>query len=217
MDIEKHFEEEREKMVQTQLIPRGITDKSVLEVMRGVPRHRFVLEDLVESAYCDYPLPIGEGQTISQPYMVALMTQYLELSGDEKILEIGTGSGYQAAILAELAGQIYTVERIEKLSRRAGEVSKALGYTNIQLKVGDGSEGWAEFSPYDGIIVTAGSPDTPGPLSEQLSEGGRLVIPVGGYYSQELVVMEKKNGKLEKRKVCGCIFVPLVGRHGWEK
>ncbi len=217
MDKEKHFEEERRRMVQTQLIPRGIADESVLEAMRKVPRHRFVPEDLIESAYDDCPLPIGEGQTISQPYMVALMTECLGLKGDEKNLEVGTGSGYQAAILAELSGQIYTVERVEKLSKRAGEILKALGYINIQLKVEDGSEGWAEFSPYDGIIVTAGSPDVPEPLAEQLSEGGRLVIPVGGCYSQELVVLEKKNGKLERREVCGCVFVPLVGRHGWEK
>ena len=217
MDREKHFEEERMRMVETQLIPRGITDRNVLEVMRKVPRHKFVPEDLLESAYNDCPLPIGEGQTISQPYMVALMTQCLELKGDEKVLEIGTGSGYQSAILDELSKQVLTVERVEKLSNRAGEILKACGYTNIQLKVGDGSEGWAEFSPYAGIMVTAGSPDIPELLKEQLSEGGCLVVPVGGYYSQELIVMKKEGGEIKRSEVCGCVFVPLIGKYGWEK
>ncbi len=217
MDKEKGFEEERRKMVETQLIARGIADENVLEAMRKVPRHRFVPQDIMQSAYDDCPLPIGEGQTISQPYMVALMTQCLELSGDDKVLEIGTGSGYQAGILAEIASQVYTIERVEKLCNRAGEILKELGHANIQLKVGDGTEGWPEFSPYDGIMVTAGSPDIPEPLTRQLSEGGHLVIPVGGRYSQELVVMEKKRGELKKRDLCGCIFVPLVGKHGWEK
>jgi len=217
MDKEKHFEEQRNTMVETQLIPRGITDKNGLDAMRKVPRHRFIPENMRESAYDDCPLPIGEGQTISQPYMVALMTECLELKGDEKVLEIGTGSGYQAAILAEISGQVYTVERFEKLCNGAGEILKACGYANIELRVGDGSEGWAEFSPYDGIIVTAGSPDIPQSLTEQLGEGGRLVVPVGGYYSQELVIMKKKGRKLKRRDVCGCIFVPLVGKYGWEK
>ena len=204
-------------MVQVQLVSRGITDEDVLRVMEKVPRHRFVPEDMAESAYGDHPLPIGEGQTISQPYMVALMTQCLELKGVEKVLEIGTGSGYQSAILAELASEVYTIERIEKLYDKASKVLKALGCGNIQFKVGDGSSGWSEFAPYDGIIVTAGSPDTPRVFEEQLNEGGRLVIPVGGYYSQELVVMQKTNGKLKKRDVCGCVFVPLIGKYGWEK
>ncbi len=217
MDREKHFEGERKTMVQVQLVPRGITDEDVLRVMEKVPRHRFVPEDMAESAYDDHPLPVGEGQTISQPYMVALMTQCLELKGDEKVLEIGTGSGYQSAILAELAREVYTIERIEKLYDSASKVLKALGYGNIQFKVGDGSGGWNESAPYDGIIVTAGSPDVPRAFEEQLSEGGRLVIPVGGYYSQELVVMQKTNGKLKKRDVCGCVFVPLIGKYGWEK
>lgn len=217
MDKKKRFEEQRKTMVETQLIPRGITDKNVLDAMRKVPRHGFIPENLAESAYDDCPLPIGEGQTISQPYMVALMTECLELKGNEKVLEIGTGSGYQAAILAEVSGQVYTVERVEKLCNRAGEILEACGYTNIELKVGDGSEGWAEFSPYDGIIVTAGSPDIPQSLTEQLGEGRCLVVPVGGYYSQELVVMKKKGRKLKRRDVCGCIFVPLVGKYGWEK
>ena len=217
MDKEKHFDEERREMVKAQLIPRGIADKGVLEAMKKVPRHRFVPENVVESAYEDCPLPIGEGQTISQPYMVALMTECLGLGGKEKVLEIGTGSGYQAAVLAELATEIYTIERVEKLRNRAGEILKACGYTNIQLKVGDGSKGWPEFSPYDGIIVTAGSPDIPRPLTEQLAEGGRLVIPVGGCYSQDLVIMEKKGGELKRKDVCGCVFVPLVGKYGWEK
>ena len=217
MDREKHFEGERRTMVQVQLVPRGITDEDVLRVMEKVPRHRFVPEDMAESAYDDHPLPVGEGQTISQPYMVALMTQCLELKRDEKVLEIGTGSGYQSAILAELASEVYTIERIEKLHDNASKVLKALGCENIQFKVGDGSGGWSESAPYDGIIVTAGSPDIPRAFEEQLSEGGRLVIPVGGYYSQELVVMQKTSGKLKKRDVCGCVFVPLIGKYGWEK
>ncbi len=217
MDREKNFKEERRAMVQMQLSPRGIADENVLRVMGEVPRHRFVPQDVVECSYDDRPLPIGEGQTISQPYMVALMTQCLELDGDEKVLEIGSGSGYQAAILAELAKQVYTIERIESLRVRSREILEGLGYSNVELKAGDGSEGWAEFAPYDGIIVTAGSPEIPEALTGQLNEGGRLVIPVGGYYSQDLVVVQKVGGDLEKRNVCGCVFVPLIGKHGWDK
>ncbi len=217
MDRESHFEEERSRMVQTQLLPRGITDESVLLAMRKVPRHRFVPADLMESAYEDRPLPIGESQTISQPYIVALMTQSLELKGDESVLEIGSGSGYQAAVLAELVRQVYTIERIEELCNRSSEILKTLGYVNVNLKVGDGSEGWPEFAPYDGIMVTAGSPEIPEVLTEQINEGGRIVIPVGGYYSQDLAVVHKIHGKLERKNVCGCVFVPLIGKYGWDR
>ena len=217
MDKERRFEEERSRMVETQLLPRGIKDESVLLAMKKVPRHRFVPADLMEFAYEDRPLPIGEGQTISQPYMVALMTQSLELKGDESVLEIGSGSGYQAAILAELARQVYTIERIEELCNRCSEILKTLGYVNVNLKTGDGSEGWPEFAPYDGIMVTAGSPEIPEVLAEQVNEGGRFVIPVGGYYSQELAVVHKTHGNLERKNVCGCVFVPLIGKYGWER
>ena len=217
MDRERRFQEERSRMVQMQLLPRGIIDESVLLAMEKVPRHRFVPAGLAESAYEDRPLPIGEGQTISQPYIVALMTQSLELKGDESVLEIGSGSGYQAAVLAELVRQVYTIERIEELCNRSSEILKTLGYVNVNLKAGDGSEGWPEFAPYDGIMVTAGSPEIPEVLTEQIKEGGRLVIPVGGYYSQELAVVHKIHGNLERKNVCGCVFVPLIGKYGWEK
>ena len=213
---EKTFSEERRKMVQIQLVPRGITDKNVLRVMGEVPRHRFLPDNMSRSAYEDGPLPIGEGQTISQPYMVALMTQCLELGGGEKVLEIGTGSGYQSAVLAELSRKVYTIERIEALSSRSRETLRVLGYTNVEFKVGDGSQGWVEFAPYDGIIVTAGAPDVPEVLTSQLNEGGRLVIPVGGNSSQDLAVIYKKGGSLKKESVCGCVFVPLIGKYGWD-
>ena len=211
------FEEERKRMVEIQLKGRRIKSKRVLKVMGEVPRHRFVERNLQSSAYADYPLPIGEGQTISQPYMVALMMQCLELEGDERVLEIGTGSGYQVALLAELAKEVYSVERIESLSRKAAKILQGLGYTNIKFKVGDGTKGWAEYSPYGGIMVTAGSPAIPRTLVDQLSEGGRMVIPMGGRFSQELVVVRKWKGKVEKKNICGCVFVPLIGEFGWKE
>ena len=176
MKQEKEFEQERKLMVQEQLIPRGITDKRVLEAFTKVPRHKFVPVRYMEEAYGDYPVSIGEGQTISQPYMVALMTQCLELKENDKVLEIGTGSGYQAAILAKLADKVYTTERISVLSKNAQGVLQELGYTNIKLKVGDGSLGWPDYAPYTGILVTAGAPEIPNTLIEQLDENGRLVI-----------------------------------------
>lgn len=209
------FSEIRNRMVETQLIARDITDERVLEVFRKVPRHLFVKESFQNEAYGDFPVPIGEGQTISQPYMVALMTQCLELKGGERVLEVGTGSGYQSAILAELAKEVYTVERYEGLAKIAEDSLYHLGYTNIKIKVGDGTEGWEEFAPYDGIVVTAGAPDIPKPLKNQLAEGGRLVIPVGSSYSQILTVVKKENGKFTEKQVCGCVFVPLIGRYGW--
>ncbi len=204
-------------MVSRQLEPRSIRDPGVLRAFREVPRHLFIPEASPREAYGDHPVPIGKGQTISQPYIVALMSQALGLTGKEKVLEIGTGSGYQAAILALLAGLVCSVERIPRLAVQAGEVLKELGYTNVVIEVGDGTLGWPENAPYDGIIVTAASPDVPRPLLDQLAEGGRLVIPVGSRFSQNLAVLEKKGGEIVRRDVCGCVFVPLIGDHGWKR
>jgi protein-L-isoaspartate(D-aspartate) O-methyltransferase len=207
----------REKMVKNQLIPRGIIDPGVLYVMGEVPRDRFVEEALVGEAYNDHPLPIGNKQTISQPYIVALMTEALKLTGKEKTLEIGTGSGYQTAILAELSRKVYTVERIRTLMVKARKTLQELEYNNILFKAFDGTLGWKEHEPYDAIIVTAGSPKIPQPLLDQLSDGGRLVIPVGDKYSQELIKMTNKKGKYIKDNLGGCRFVDLVGAHGWQE
>jgi len=206
----------REMMVTRQLEPRGITNRRVLEAFLDVPRDEFVPGvDLTES-YGDHPIPIGEGQTISQPYMVAVMTQCLGLTGEEKVLEIGTGSGYQAAILSRLAGTVYSVERIESIARRTDELLRRKNYDNINIKVGDGTLGWPEYGPYDGIIVTAGSPGIPSPLVEQLAEGGRLVIPAGSGYSQRLLVLTRRGDEIIQRDEGGCVFVPLIGEYGWK-
>lgn len=210
------YESERNAMVARQLMPRGISDERVLEVFRKVPRHEFMPKSLLKEAYADHPLPIGEGQTISQPYMVALMTDCLKLKGSEKVLEIGTGSGYQTAILAELAKEVYSVERFETLAEKAKEALDGLGYKNIKIKTGDGTLGWEANAPYDGILVTAGAPNVPEALIKQLNENGRLAIPVGGTFSQVLTVVEKKKGKTLSTEVCGCVFVPLVGKEGWK-
>ena len=212
----KNWEEERLQMVDTQLVKRGIKDKKVLEVMRKVPRHLFVPEEFRQSAYRDCPLSIGEGQTISQPYMVAFMTQSLCLNGNKTVLEIGTGSGYQTAILAELAGSIYTIERIAVLSSEAQRVLKELGYRNVHFKVGDGTYGWLEKGPFDGIIVTAGAPEISQVLVDQLRDWGILVIPVGPRYSQTLYRVIKKGKNVEKEDLTLCVFVPLIGDHGWK-
>jgi len=207
----------RQMMVARQLEPRGITNRRVLEAFLDVPRDEFVPGvDLTES-YGDHPIPIGEGQTISQPYMVAVMTQCLELTGEEKVLEIGTGSGYQAAILSRLAGTVYSVERIESIARRTDELLRRKNYDNINIKVGDGTLGWPEYGPYDGIIVTAGSPGIPSPLVEQLAEGGRLVIPAGSGYSQRLLVLTRRGDEIIQRDEGGCVFVPLIGEYGWDR
>lgn len=207
----------RNRMVESQLISRGIKDARVLDAMRKVPRHRFVEEALVSQAYNDHPLPIGEKQTISQPYMVALMTEALELQGHERVLEIGTGSGYQAAILAELAEKIYSIERIRKLSVKAQSILDELGYFNAVLKVGDGTLGLKEESPFDGIIVTAGSPDLPQPLVDQLAMGGKLVVPVGDRYTQSLMKVVRVKEGITKTDLGGCRFVSLLGRYGWKE
>jgi len=207
----------RNRMVENQLISRGIKDPRVLDAMRKVPRHRFVEEALVSQAYNDHPLPIGEKQTISQPYMVALMTEALELQGGERVLEIGTGSGYQTAILAELAEKIYSIERIRTLSVKAQRILDDLGYFNVVLKVGDGTMGLKEEEPFDGIMVTAGSPDVPQPLVDQLAMGGRLVVPVGDRYTQSLIKIVRAKEGITKTDLGGCRFVNLLGTHGWKE
>lgn len=203
-------------MVEDQLVRRGITDPRVLDAMRKVPRHLFVEEMLRDRAYGDYPLPIGEGQTISQPYMVGIMTQWLQLIGREKVLEIGTGSGYQTAVLAELARRVCSVERIASLATRARATLEALGYTNVWVRTADGTFGWLDEAPFDRILVSAASPSVPEPLFEQLAEGGRLVLPVGDTVSQILTVVERIEGKMRTTESAGCVFVKLIGKYGWE-
>src|SRR4030043_363227 len=200
----------RERMVETQIKARGVKDPRVISALLKVERHRFVLEDYLNSAYADQPLPIGEGQTISQPYIVALMTELLELKENEKVLEIGTGSGYQAAILAELAKEVYTIEIIESLASMAKSRLLELGYQNIKVKAGDGYLGWPEVAPFDAIIVTAAPDHIPKPLVEQLKEGGRMVVPVGTY-TQELKKIIKRSGKIETTDVIPVVFDPMTG------
>lgn len=210
------YEVARRRMVTEQLIGGGIRDEHVLRVLGKVPRHVFVSPGMENQAYEDRPLQIGFGQTISQPLMVALMTEALELTGTERVLEIGTGSGYQAAILAELAKEVFTVERIFELSVRARKALYRLRYGNIKLKVGDGTLGWPEEAPFDSIIVTAGAPVVPDVLMQQLKEGGKLAIPVGGEDMQYLEIVSRIGGELKKKTVTACRFVKLVGVHGWK-
>jgi len=214
-DKEADFLQKREAMVREQIAAKGVKDRRVLDVMRKVPREKFVLPRDLREAYEDTPLPIDCAQTISQPYMVALMTECLELEGKEKVLEIGTGSGYQTAILCLLCEEVYSIEKQPELCAKASSVLKELGLENFQLKIGDGTKGWPEYAPYDGIIVTAGAPDVPAPLVEQLAVGGRLVIPVGDTFSQILKKLVKTQTGYQTRDVCGCRFVPLVGEYGW--
>lgn len=211
------YSAERQKMVQRQLVARGITDARVLAAMGLVPRHLFVEEALRGEAYDDNPLPIGDGQTISQPYMVAVMTELLETTGPERILEIGTGSGYQAAILSRLCQWVFTVERIKRLSDRAQKVVKACGYENISFRVSDGTRGWPSEAPFDGIIVTAGAPRIPDILVDQLTDGGRLLIPVGDRFSQTLKRVIKTGTRTRIEDHTGCRFVDLVGKFGWSE
>lgn len=199
-------------MVEHQIVSRGIKDKRVLDAMLKVPRHLFVSDDLWDVAYSDRPLPVGEEQTISQPYMVALMTELLCLKGDEKVLEIGTGSGYQTAILAELAGEVYTVEIVAPLAEKAKELLTEMGYQNIKFRTGDGYYGWPEYAPFDTIIVTCGPDKVPPPLVDQLAEGGCLVVPVGTFY-QTLTILRKIKGKMRESKSTACRFVPMTGEH----
>ncbi len=204
------FKAMREKMVEAQIKARGVKDHRVLSALLKVERHRFVPEEYLNSAYSDQPLPIGEGQTISQPYIVALMTELLELKGEEKVLEIGTGSGYQAAILAELAKEVYSIEIIETLASMAKNRLLELGYQNIKVKAGDGYLGWPEVAPFDAIIITCAPDHIPKPLIEQLKEGGRMVVPVGAY-SQELKKIVKRSGKIVTTDVIPVVFVPMTG------
>jgi protein-L-isoaspartate(D-aspartate) O-methyltransferase len=209
------FVHARFNMVESQLVRRGILDKRVLTAMGNVPREKFVSKEHEHEAYSDYPLSIGDGQTISQPYMVAIMTECLEIKGTEKLLELGTGSGYQAAILAELAQSVITIERIPALAELARQRLIDLGYKNIQVISSDGTLGYPPEQPYDGIIVTAGAPKIPDTLVNQLKPGGKLVIPVGSKFSQTLTIIEKEEKGYKSRAVLGCVFVPLVGKEGW--
>lgn len=205
------YKSQRELMVSKQLKSRGITNKNTLHAMTIVPRHKFIPDKLQHLAYEDGPLPIGQGQTISQPYIVAFMTQALNLESDHKVLEIGTGSGYQAAVLAEIVDSVYTIEIVEELGLRAKEKLRELGYTNIEVKIGDGYHGWPEKSPFDAVIVTAGAEEVPPALIEQLKDGGTMIIPKGPRNGvQELVLYTKKNGKVKSKSVMPVRFVPFT-------
>lgn len=212
------YDSKRQYMVETQIAARGIKDKRVIDALRKIPRHLFLDEALWPQAYEDHAMPIGEKQTISQPYIVALMTEALQVTDRKKILEIGTGSGYQTAILAEIADQVYSIERIHSIAKRARKVFDKLQYRNVVITIGDGTSGWKEHSPYDGIIVTAASPNIPKPLLEQLVIGGRLVIPIGDESSQDLMVYTKEaKNDFTEENYGGCRFVKLVGEYGWRE
>jgi protein-L-isoaspartate(D-aspartate) O-methyltransferase len=200
----------REQMVRQQIEARGVSHPRTLEAMRRVPRHLFVPEEFAAEAYADHPLPIGHRQTISQPYIVAFMTEALGLDGDETVLEVGTGSGYQAAVLAELAAKVYTIEIVEPLALEARARLERLGYTNVEVRAGDGYRGWPEAAPFDAIMITAAAPRIPEPLKQQLAEGGRLILPVGDEY-QELVVVTRRGDRFEQRSVLPVRFVPMTG------
>jgi len=211
-----NYDSERNRMVDEQIAGRGVKDERVLAAMRKVPRHEFLPEGIRAMSYQDSALPLGEGQTMSQPYMVALMTELMELKGTERVLEIGTGSGYQAAVLAELCEKVYSVERIKILADRARAVLDRLGYQGVAIKVYDGTYGWKEMAPFDAIMVTAGAPDIPPPLVDQLKEDGRLVIPVGDRFGQTLKkIVKTPKGAVATHSI-PCVFVPLIGNHGWK-
>ena len=210
------FEKKRDRMVLEQIELRGVNDRAVLKAMRKVPRHKFVPDIYVEYAYNDYPLPIGEEQTISQPYIVAYMTAALKLEPSDKVLEIGTGSGYQAAVLAEICDSVYTIEIFESLGNKALRLLNSLHYDNIKVKIGDGYKGWPEFSPFDVIIVTCSPSEIPQALIDQLEEGGRMIIPVGLKNNQNLVLLKKKNGKIKQHSVLPVRFVPMINEFGEE-
>lgn len=205
----------RERMVEEQLIPRGIHDPKTLQAMRTVPRHLFVDDAMAALAYSDHPLPIGSGQTISQPYIVALMTQALQLKGGERVLEIGTGSGYQAAVLSRICDRVFTIERIDALLVRARKIFDRLHYHNIVSRLDDGTIGWPDEAPFDGILVTAGGPKIPQPLVDQLADPGRMIIPVGDQYLQNLQLLEKNHGEITTKTIETVRFVNLIGAHGW--
>lgn len=210
------FARERERMVDEQLARRGITDARVLEAMRKVPRHLFVEEALRERAYGDHPLPIGEEQTISQPYIVGLMSSLLEVRGEHKVLEVGTGSGYQTAVLAELARRVCSIERLPRLGQRARALIERLGYQNVWVRLGNGTLGWPDEAPFDRILVAAGGPGVPAPLFEQLAESGRMVLPLGDEEAQVLTVVTKVRGQMVVSRHGDCRFVKLVGKFAWE-
>ena len=215
--MDNEYQSLRQQMVET-LVDRGIRDSKVLAAFRKVPRHLFLDEALWPQAYSDYPLPIGEKQTISQPYIVALMTEALGLTGTEKVLEIGTGSGYQTAILAEIADSVYTIERLPDLAKRARKTLDQLKYTNVIIRIGDGTGGWRDESPFGGIIVTAAAPEAPDPLLQQLEIGGRLVIPIGNEQFQDLLVYFKEGeDRYREENLGGCRFVKLIGEHAWKE
>jgi len=208
------FEKIRQRMVRNQIVAKGVKDQKVIQAMLNVQRHLFVPKNYERMAYEDRPLSIGEGQTISQPYIVALMTETLDLKKEMKVLEIGTGSGYQAAILAEIVDHVYSIEIIESLGLKAKELLESLAYKNIEIKIGDGYKGWKEHAPFDAIIVTCAPSDIPKPLEEQLKEGGKMIIPLGGSITQELVLFEKKDGKLIRKTVAPVRFVPMIKQDG---
>lgn len=206
------FDLERKRMVDEDLRPRGITDKAVLEAMLKVPRHEFVLPGYASRAYSDNPLPIHDSQTISQPYIVALMTQSVKLNPNDRVLEIGTGSGYQAAVLAEIVKEVYSIEIIKNLAREAGATLSRLGYKNVKVKYGDGYRGWKKYAPFDVILITAAAPEIPQPLIDQLKEGGRMILPVDRkFFAQDLILLTKKKGGLLKKFITGVRFVPMTG------
>lgn len=207
----------RRRMVEDQVIDRGVQDRRVIDAMLKVPRHKFVEEALEGKAYQDAPLPIGEKQTISQPYMVAFMSEALALDGSEKVLEIGTGSGYQAAVLALLAERVFSLERIPSLARRARKILDGCGFSKVNIRVADGTQGWQDMAPFDAIVVTAGAPEVPQDYLDQLAIGGRLVIPVGDRSSQVLMrITRTGQADYQEEQMLGCRFVPLIGRHGWK-
>jgi protein-L-isoaspartate(D-aspartate) O-methyltransferase len=210
------YARERERMVDEQVAGRGVTDSRVLAAMRRVPRHRFVQEALRARAYGDHPLPIGEDQTISQPFIVGLMTSLLELTGREKVLEVGTGSGYQTAVLAAVARRVCSIERLPRLAERARSLLESLGHDNVWIRVGNGALGWPDEAPFDRIIVTAGGPAIPPPLVQQLAGGGRMVLPVGSPDNQTLTVIDNAGGEIRQRTHGECKFVKLVGKYAWE-
>jgi protein-L-isoaspartate(D-aspartate) O-methyltransferase len=210
------YQIQRDRMVQEQLVARGIKDIRVLQAMMKIPRHVFVEEAFAMRAYGDYPLPIGEKQTISQPFMVGCMVETLGIDKSARVLEIGTGSGYQTAVLAEICQKVYSIERVKGLALKAQRLLERLGYHNFQIKTDDGSKGWAEKAPFEAIIVSAAAPEVPVPLCEQLDEGGRLVIPVGREEPQVLQLIRKKNGALFEEQKLSCMFVKLIGEFGWK-
>jgi protein-L-isoaspartate(D-aspartate) O-methyltransferase len=217
MENEAYYTNLRTRMVKEQIISRGIHDERLLAALNNLPRHWFVPEEYANAAYADNPLPIGRGQTISQPYIVALMTELLLLQGDENVLEVGTGSGYQAALLAYLAPQVHTIERHETLAENARRVLLKLGLTNVSVHVGDGSLGLPEYAPYQAIMITAAAPHVPQPVCDQLDEGGRLVLPEGGAGGQMLDRWRKQGGKFVQEHIAPVAFVPLRGQHGWKE